>query len=60
MNRLPINPKRAQVTITGYNDKASQVVVLNEDSQLLLNVNSCIQHDPYPQIEFDFVEKHIH
>jgi len=32
--------------------KASQVVVLNE--------NSCKQHDPHLQIEFDFVEKHVH
>ena len=27
---------------------------------LLLNENSCKQHDPHSQIEFDFVEKHIH
>jgi len=32
--------------------KASHVVVLNE--------NSCTQHDPHLQIEFDFVEKHKH
>ena len=30
--------------------KASQVVV----------EKSCKQHAPHPQIEFDFVEKHIH
>jgi len=27
---------------------------------LLLNENSCKQHDPHPQIEFDFVEHHTH
>ena len=40
--------------------KTSQAVVLNEDMYLLLNENSCKQHNPNPQIEFDFVEKHIH
>ena len=40
--------------------KASQVVVLNEDMKLLLNENLWKQRDPHPQIEFDFVEKHIH
>jgi len=34
--------------------KVSQVVVLNEDMKLLLNDNSCRQHDPHPEIEFDF------
>jgi len=28
--------------------------------QLLINENSCKQHDPHPQIEFDFVEKNIY
>jgi len=37
--------------------KASQVVVLNEDSVV---VTQRKQHDSYPQIEFDFVEKNIH
>jgi len=27
---------------------------------LLLNENACKQHDPHPQIEYDFDEKHIH
>jgi len=40
--------------------KASHVVVLNEDSVDVINENSCKQHDPHPQIEFDFVEKQIH
>ena len=33
-------------------NKVSQVVVLNE--------HLCRQRDPHLQIEFDFVEKHIH
>ena len=40
--------------------KASQAVVLNEDSVVVSQQNSCKQHEPYPQIEFDFVEKYIH
>ena len=38
--------------------KASQVVVLNEDMQLLLNENSYKQPNSNPKIEFNFVEKH--
>ena len=40
--------------------KASHVVVLNKDMKLLLNENSCKQHDPHTEIEFDFVKHHTH
>jgi len=40
--------------------KASQVVVLNEDSVVVTQQNSCKQHDSHLQNEFDFVEKQIH
>ena len=41
--------------------KASQVVVLNEDMYIVVTQRKLYkQRDPYPQIEFDFVEKHIH
>jgi len=32
----------------------------NDDFFVFSHENLCKQRDPHPQIEFDFVEKHIH
>jgi len=45
---------------TGFNQSVTGCGSQRRQCSCYSTKNSCKQHDPHPQIEFDFVVKHIH